>query len=228
MVSVKYGLLGMLAKEPLHGYELKTAFEERAGGFWNINYGQIYSTLDRLTRAGLVEAETESTDAGRERKVYSITKKGAADLRRWLMRPVERRRPLRDELFVKLALLDPNVPEPILRLLEDQRQFYLARMAELTREKLRLQTEPGGGDRLMTDLLIDAALFHAEADLRWLDHCESRLTAFVAGQRQDGGQETTPSTSVRRAAERAMPDYGSPRHSNSIPAPADREVTTDE
>lgn len=188
-MSVKYGLLGVLAKEPLHGYELKTAFEERAGGFWNINYGQIYSTLDRLTRDGLVEAETEATDAGRERKVYSITKRGAAELRRWLMQPVERRRPLRDELFVKLALLDPGEPDPILRLLEDQRQFYLSQMAQLTREKLKLQSEPDGGDRLMTDLLIDAALFHAEADLRWLDHCESRITAHVASQNRVGGTD---------------------------------------
>lgn len=185
-MSVKYGLLGVLAKEPRHGYELKAAFEEKAGGFWNINYGQIYSTLDRLTRAGLVEAETEETDSGRERKVYSITEKGATDLRQWLSRPVERRRPLRDELFVKLALLDPDEPDPMLRLLEDQRQFYLAQMAELTREKLKLQTEPPGGDRLMTDLLIDAALFHAEADLRWLDHCEARIRAHVAGHNRDG------------------------------------------
>lgn len=181
-MSVKYGLLGVLAKEPCHGYELKAAFEEKAGGFWNINYGQIYSTLDRLTRAGLVKAETEESDGGRERKVYSITEKGAADLRRWLVQPVQRRRPLRDELFVKLALLDPDEPEPIWHLLEDQRQFYLAQMAELTRQKLKLQTEPAGGDRLMTDLLIDAALFHAEADLRWLDHCEARIRSHVAGQ----------------------------------------------
>ena len=134
-----------------------------------------------MTRAGLVKAETEESDSGRQRKVYSITEKGAADLRRWLIQPVERRRPLRDELFVKLALLDPDEPEPILHLLEDQRQFYLAQMAQLTREKLKLQTEPAGGDRLMTDLLIDAALFHAEADLRWLDHCEARIRSHVAG-----------------------------------------------
>lgn len=212
-MSVKYGLLGVLAKEPRHGYELKAAFEQKAGGFWNINYGQIYSTLDRLTREGLVQSETEETDGGRERKVYSITAKGAADLRRWLLQPVTRRRPLRDELFVKLALLDPTEPAPIFRLLEDQRQYYLARMAELTREKLKLQTEPAAGERLMTDLLIDAALFHAEADLRWLDHCEARIQAHVNAHSVNATHFEDQPRTVRSGFRPSSP------HSNASAAP---------
>ncbi|MGE5589533.1 MAG: PadR family transcriptional regulator [Bacillota bacterium] len=179
-MSVKYGLLGMLARKPRHGYELKAAFEETAGGFWDVNYGQIYSTLDRLVRDGLVVISSTEADGGRERKVYSVTEKGARALRQWLAEPVERPRPLRDELFVKIALLDAKEPEPILKLLEQQRQLYLGQMARLTRQKMHVDDSEEGPDKLITGLLVDAALFHAEADLRWLDHCEARIHAFTA------------------------------------------------
>lgn len=177
-MSVHHGILGLLAKNPQHGYELKGAFEDASGGFWNINYGQIYITLDRLVKKGLVEISLEEGGEGKghERKIYSITPKGLSELRAWLTRPVNKIRPLRDELFVKLALMNPENPEPILQLLTEQRQLYLIKMSELTRKKHQLKKSVGK-DTALTDLLIDAALFHAEADLRWLEHCEAKIRA---------------------------------------------------
>lgn len=177
-MSVRHGLLGLLAEGSQHGYELKRRFEEVSGGFWDLNYGQIYITLDRLVDQDLVEMHVEPSGdtGGRERKVYTITHKGLAEFRRWLQRPVTRTRPLRDEVFVKLALMDPDDPGPIRALVAEQRSSYLIRMAELTRQKQRLAMTPSH-DAFMTDLLVDAALFHAEADLRWLEHCEARIDA---------------------------------------------------
>lgn len=175
-MSVRYGVLGLLAKEPRHGYELKNSFEEISGGFWNVNYGQIYITIDRLLKEGLLEsdAQTDVSRQSRERKVYTITPKGLDELRQWLAKPVDKVRPLRDEVFIKLALLDYKQPGPILKLLEGQRQLYLSKMAELTRKKRQLKSTHGE-EGIIADLLIDAALFHAEADLRWLEHCKAKI-----------------------------------------------------
>lgn len=194
-MSVRHGILGVLARSPQHGYELKKRFEELSGGFWELNYGQIYSTLDRLERDGLVAVEVASGPGAPERRVYRITQAGEAELRRWLAEPAERPRPLRDELFVKLAFLDRGDVAAALRLIAEHKRLYLQRMAALTRRKTRLAAArreaagppaagPAGGvdDRLIQELLMDAALFHAEADIRWLDHCEAKLRAagFVA------------------------------------------------
>src|SRR5260370_34048983 len=101
-MSVKYALLGILANDECHGYELKDAFEESVGDFWTVNYGQIYRTLDRLERDGLVEWHEEPQERRPDRKVYRITPKGITELRTWLTQPVTGPRPLRDELFVKM------------------------------------------------------------------------------------------------------------------------------
>jgi DNA-binding PadR family transcriptional regulator len=175
-MSVRHGILGILAQGPQHGYELKQSFEDASGGFWNVNYGQIYTTLDRLVADDLVDMTVEPGGEGRghERKVYHITPKGLSEFREWLEEPVGKIRPLRDEVFVKLALLGSEDPEPALRLLREQRQLYLVHMAQLTQKKQALSRHTSD-DAFMADLLIDAALFHAEADLRWLEHCEAKI-----------------------------------------------------
>src|SRR6266478_6429111 len=99
-MSVKYALLGILAKDQRHGYDLKDAFEESVGDFWTVNYGQIYRTLDRLERDGLVEWHQEPQERRPDRKVYRITPKGRTELEQWLVEPSSRPRALRDELFV--------------------------------------------------------------------------------------------------------------------------------
>ena len=182
-MSVKYGLLGILAKQPQHGYELKRTFEQITGGFWELNYGQIYQTLDRLESDGYVTFTVEHEDNVPDKKVYAITSSGRGALSEWLDNPDPRPRPLRDELFIRLAVMAAGDVQQIFELLEAHQQIYLQKMSELTRTKTQLKAlGTGGSDALIEELLIDAALFHAEADVKWLEHCEAKLRAFAQVQ----------------------------------------------
>jgi DNA-binding PadR family transcriptional regulator len=165
MQVVKYGLLGLLTKEPRHGYELKGAFEDLLGGSWPLNIGQVYSTLGRLERDGLVDAEVVAQDPLPDRKVYSITQAGRDDLARWMEEPSEATLRLRDELFLKVVLqsrLDGADPGP---LIARQRQHYFQTLAELSAIH---------GVDAATKLLVDGAMLHIEADLKWLDLFENQ------------------------------------------------------
>lgn len=174
-LAVKHGILGILAERPCHGYELKSRFDELTGGFWDLNIGQIYSTLERLLKEGLVElAEGREQDA--ERKVYRITEAGLAELEQWLARPPLKARPVRNELYVRLGLLVDKDPARALALLESQRRVYHLQLAELTRAKIQA-ARAQGPERLRREMMLDAALLHVEADLKWLENCEARLRA---------------------------------------------------
>jgi DNA-binding PadR family transcriptional regulator len=189
-VSVRYALLGILSQKERHGYDLKDAFDERVGAFWSLNFGQIYSTLDRLEGEGLVEWRAEPQERRPNRKIYRITPKGRRELEEWLSRPVERPRALRDELFIKLLFLDAEDREPILALIDKQKRVYMQHMQRLTRRKLELSEHPERRSLLVTELLMDAALFHAEADLKWLAHTEQKLRGGglrrAARRKEDG------------------------------------------
>jgi DNA-binding PadR family transcriptional regulator len=167
MQIVKYGLLGLLAKEPHHGYELKSAFEDLLGDSWPLNIGQVYSTLARLERDRLVEAELVAQDALPDRKVYHITPAGRDDLTTWIDEPSEPPVRVRDELFLKVVLQmrldgrDPGI------LISRQRARHLQSLADLPSARTAIDAT--------TQLLVDAAMLHIEADLRWLDLCEERL-----------------------------------------------------
>lgn len=189
-MSVRYALLGILSERNRHGYDLKDAFDERIGDFWSLNFGQIYSTLDRLEREGLVEGRIEEQDKRPNRKIYRITPKGRRELEGWLSQPVEKPRALRDELFIKLLFLDISDREPALALIQKQKQVYMQHMQRLTRRKLEMSQRPDRKDLLVTELLMDAALFHAEADLKWLAHTEQKLRG----------------PGIRRAARRREPE----------------------
>jgi len=99
---LKYALLALIAREPRHGYDLKSAFEEAMGGTWPLNIGQIYTTLSRLERDGLVESTVVEQDVRPNRKVYRITQEGEKELDRWLAQPLALGPPLRDDLYVKM------------------------------------------------------------------------------------------------------------------------------
>ena len=114
-MSVKFGLLGILAKKPQHGYELKRTFEQITGGFWQLNYGQIYQTLDRLESEGFVTFTVEREESVPDKKVYEITREGRDALQRWIAEPDPRPRPLRDELFIRLAVMSGGRPRADLR-----------------------------------------------------------------------------------------------------------------
>lgn len=188
-MSIKYALLGILAESDLHGYELKSRFDEKVGEFWSLNYGQIYSTLDRLEKEGLVCHDRATQDRRPDRKIFSITPAGREELGKWLTTPVSKLRALRDELFVKLMFMDRNDPAPILSLIEKQKALYLKQMNQLTHRKVALRKNTDPVDSLTTELLLDAGLFHAEADIKWLTLCEAKIKAAIASRAF--GKDTT-------------------------------------
>lgn len=138
-MSVKYAILGILVDKDLHGYELKSCFDERVGDFWSLNYGQIYSTLDRLEKEALVTCDRMAQERRPDRKVYSITDRGRQELDEWLSTPVTRVRALRDEFFIKLVFMDKRDPGAMLDLIEKQKVMYLKQMKRLTQGKVALQ-----------------------------------------------------------------------------------------
>lgn len=172
-LAVKHGILGILARGHRHGYELKTEFDSLTGGLWELNVGQIYSTLERMLKDALVALE-EGDGPEEDRKVYRITEEGLKELDLWLKRPPLKARPVRDEVFVRLGLLIDRDIAGALDLLESQRRIFHLQMADLTRQKIGL-ARAAGPDRLRRELVLDAAIFHVEADLKWLETCETKL-----------------------------------------------------
>lgn len=163
-----YALLGLLARQPRHGYDLKNAIEQALGGHREINFGQIYTTLGRLERDGLVTAAAEAED-GRGKKTYQITPQGQAELESWLNQTVEKAEPFRDEFLVKLIVRHLAGYGDTLITITRQRQAYLQQLRNLTALATQKHDDP------FASLLIEGAMLHLQADLRWLDICDERL-----------------------------------------------------
>jgi len=176
-ISVKHALLGFLSRSPRHGYELKTEFDLLTGGLWELNIGQVYSTLERMLKDGLVALD-EGDSSPDDRKVYRVTPAGVRELEDWIARPPLKARPVRDELLIRMGLLMMHAPPRALELIDSQRRVYHLQMAELTRQKLGLRA-PSGVEGLGRELALDAALAHCEADLRWLETCEAKVRRFL-------------------------------------------------
>ena len=169
-MTVPLALLGLLEREPSHGYDLKRDYDEFFGRGKPLPFGQVYATLARLARDGKVIAAEAAPGAGPDRKRYVITEQGVSDLESWLTAPVEPEPHLQTVLFVKvvLALLSGRSAAEYL---DTQRAAHLHRMRDLT--KLRRSGS------LVDALLADHALFHLEADLRWIDLTAARLDALA-------------------------------------------------
>ncbi|MCO5969404.1 PadR family transcriptional regulator [Actinoallomurus soli] len=165
-MSVAQTLLGLLESGPRYGYDLKRAYDERFGRDRPLHYGQVYSTLARLLKNGLVEVESVEPGGGPERKCYTITDAGVTDVEHWLAQPEKPEPYLQSTLYTKvvLALLTGRAAAEVL---DAQRTEHLRLMRELTRRKQQ-------GD-LADKLICDHALFHLEADLRWLELTAARL-----------------------------------------------------
>ncbi|ETK31645.1 PadR family transcriptional regulator [Microbispora sp. ATCC PTA-5024] len=159
-------LLGLLEPRPRHGYDLKRAYDGYFGQGRPLPYGQVYATLGRLERDGLVTVAGLESGAGPERKRYAITSSGVSTVETWLATPEQPEPHLQTVLFAKvvLALLSGRPAEEYL---DAQRAAHLRRMRELT--TFRREADLSGS------LVADYALFHLEADLRWLDLAVARL-----------------------------------------------------
>jgi DNA-binding PadR family transcriptional regulator len=165
-MSVPLTLLGLLEREPSHGYDLKRDYDTFFGRGKPLPSGQVYATLSRLARDGKVVMGDSEAGAGPDRKRYVITDQGASEFETWLAEPVEAEPHLQTVLFAKvvLALMLGRDAE---RYLDTQRGAHLQRMRELTEIK---QT-----GNLVDALLADHGLFHLESDLRWIDLTAARL-----------------------------------------------------
>lgn len=174
LMSVPLTLLGLLEREPSHGYDLKRDYDAFFGRGKPLPYGQVYATLGRLARDGKVVAGEAEPGDGPERKRYVITDAGVTEFEHWLTEPVSPEPNLQTVLFTKvvLALMLGRDAEVYL---DTQRAAHMRRMRELT--DLRRN------GALVDALLADHGLFHLEADLRWIDLTTARLDALAEAVR---------------------------------------------
>ncbi len=163
-------LLGLLEREPSHGYDLKRDYDAYFGRGRPLPFGQVYATLARLARDGKAISGEAEPGAGPDRKRYTITETGRSDVEAWLAEPIPPEPYLQSALFVKV-LLSLMLGRPAEEYLDAQRAAHLRRMRELTELKQQ--------GHLVDALLADHGLFHLEADLRWIDLTEARLAALA-------------------------------------------------
>ena len=166
-MSLKYGVLGLLTTEPLHGYEVKTRFESMLGGTWEVNIGQIYTTLQRLERDGLVRPAGPRGDRGKQ--MYELSPKGREVLDRWLAEPASGPQSLHEDIYVKLLLATRIANGGLQPMLARQKRAYLQRLRDLNRLEERARRD----GRIDLARLIRGALLHTEADLKWMDELSS-------------------------------------------------------
>ena len=162
-MSLKYGLLGLLVEEPLHGYEVKNRFEAMLGGTWEVNIGQVYTTLQRLERDGLVRPAGERGDRGK--LLYEISDSGRKALNEWLAQPESGPQELREDIYVKLLLAARLANGDLGPLLGRQKRAYLQRLRDLN----QLETRARKDGRTDLARLVRGALLHTEADNKWID-----------------------------------------------------------
>ncbi|MEU1643658.1 PadR family transcriptional regulator [Micromonospora zamorensis] len=168
-MSVPLTLLGLLEREPSHGYDLKRDYDAFFGRGKPLPFGQVYSTLSRLARDGKVVISDVAPGSGPDRKRYIITDVGATEVEQWLTQPVDPEPHLQTVLFAKVVLA-LMLDRPAAEYLDAQRSAHLHRMRELT------EIKRAGG--LVDALLADHGLYHLEADLRWIEMTGARLDAL--------------------------------------------------
>jgi DNA-binding PadR family transcriptional regulator len=172
-MSVRHALLALLSEGPKYGLQLRQEFEARTGEVWPLNVGQVYTTLQRLERDGLVESD-DSAEEGPQ-KGFHITAEGAAELDGWLRTPPDLSSPPRDELVIKvlvaLGLPGVDVHEVV--------QLHRRYLVELMQQWTRLKEDESRFD-LHFALVVDAELFRLDSLIRWLDSADGRLKRAAA------------------------------------------------
>jgi DNA-binding PadR family transcriptional regulator len=174
-MSVKHGLLALLRRGPRYGYQLRAEFEQTTGGTWPLNIGQVYTTLSRLERDGLVRA-LPAADGGQ--RPFELTDAGLTELSQWFTTPIKQGDRPRDELAIKLALAITTPGVDVRGVVQAQRGATMRLLQEYT----RLKSRPAEQSDLAWRLVLDAMVFQGEAEIRWLDHCESSLVRYRSGE----------------------------------------------
>jgi DNA-binding PadR family transcriptional regulator len=175
-MSIRHALLALLSEGPKYGLQLRQEFESRTGEVWPLNVGQVYTTLQRLERDGLIEADDGADDDEGPQKGFHITQEGAEELAQWLRTPPDYSSPPRDELVIKVlvALELPGVD------VHDVVQVHRRYLVELMQQWTRLKEDESRLD-LNFALVVDAELFRLDSLIRWLDTADGRLKRAAAG-----------------------------------------------
>ena len=194
-MPVKHALLALLAQRDLTGYELKVRFERALGDFWQLNSGQVYSTLERLRRAGMVARQRECGSVERSR--YAILARGRRQLERWLAAPAPRLRPIRDPLYVKLVFTPPEDVPALLRSFVAETRRYGDAVETLGALVAREPLSTSGRARW---LVAEAARLQYAAQLSWL----GTVRRMLAAEHEREGHATTRSPDAGRAPLRAL------------------------
>jgi DNA-binding PadR family transcriptional regulator len=180
-MSVRQALLALLEQGPMYGYQLRAEFEQRTGSTWPLNIGQVYTTLTRLERDGLVEGTGADDEDSSHGAIYRVTPAGRDEVSAWFTTPVARTQPPRDELAIKLAIAVTVPGVDVGAVIQQQRSATMAALQDYTRLK-RGDRAAAPEDRadMAWSLVLDSLVFAAEAEIRWLDHCEARLRRAAA------------------------------------------------
>jgi DNA-binding PadR family transcriptional regulator len=167
-VSIRHALLALLSEGPKYGLQLREEFEARTGDVWPLNVGQVYTTLQRLERDGLVESDDDAESG--PQKDFRITAVGAQELASWLHTPPDLAAPPRDELVIKVLIAVRLPGVDVHEVIQSHRRY----LVELMQQWTRLKEEEGDMD-LSLALVVDAELYRLDSVVQWLDTADGRL-----------------------------------------------------
>ena len=195
-MSVPHALLALLSEGPKYGLRLREEFEARTGEVWPLNVGQVYTTLQRLERDGLVESDGTGEEG--PQKGFRITVEGEQELARWLRTPPDLSSPPRDELVMKvlMALRVPNAD--VHEVIQAHRRY----LVELMQQWTRIKEDEADGD-LGLALAVDAEMFRLDSVVRWLDAAEARVNRAAA----DGTMTWADQASPRNQTQAPLPRH---------------------
>ena len=193
-MSVRHALLALLSEGPKYGLQLREEFEARTGEVWPLNVGQVYTTLQRLERDGLVESDDEAEPG--PQKGFRITAAGGDELAGWLRTPPDLASPPRDELVMKVLVATTVPGVDVHEVIQAHRRYLVQLMQQWT----RIKEEEAGSD-LNLALVVDAELFRLDAVVRWLDSADGRLKrAALDPPAQPVAEPSAPLPRLRRRA----------------------------
>jgi DNA-binding PadR family transcriptional regulator len=205
-MSIRFALLGLLAHQPRHGYELHARLQALVGGpeNWDLKPAQVYNTLARLATAGLITEEAVGKEGGPEKRIFALTPQGRLALRTWLESYPEVSEPLGDESFLKLMLAIITEEALARRVIQNYRVALYRELHRVTTQRTHIDPRR----KLALILLMDRRIMHLEANLRWLDMVEARL--------DDIARQPLPQPTPRprgRPARKLPPFFGQERES---------------
>ena len=185
-MSVRHAMLALLSEGPKYGLRLREEFEAQTGEIWPLNVGQVYTTLQRLERDGLVESDSDSDSDGPQ-KAYRITEAGAKELDTWLRTPPDLSAPPRDELVMKVLVALKVPGADVAEIIQAHRRYLVELMQQWTHIK-----EDGDPADLNSGLAIDAELFRLDSVVRWLDAADARIKRAKADAESPFATRATP------------------------------------